>query len=487
MKRFFPRTLAAWLLMVVIGGLLATQAAFFSIVAADRAESDQIVELYRLNERALWLVKLLSPADGAERKSISANLSNSTLAVTVGQMPAIASSIPPDDTLAELEDIMVARLGKYGITDARIRRDPAKPKAQAVETPAPSGSDTGEVESDLMTLARDFNETDRYTVSLQFKEGQWVNFTTPITPTGPMLAPERLPVYFGIAALVAFLSIWAVRTLAAPYLLLEEAVTRLGEDLKRPPISERGSREYRYAAKALNAMQKRILDYVEEREYLAAALAHDLRTPITKMRLRLELLRNSKVRDALASDIANVELTVKSVIDFVRLRTAEEELERTDLWSMVDSIVDDYPDASLDINGDDQGRLLCEVRPTALRRCLVNLIDNAIKYGRKAHISIGATPYRISITIADEGPGIPESRMQDVFKPFMRVENSRSRKTGGSGLGLTIARSLIQKMGGEITLSNAPGGGLSAKLSLPRSESDRQHALLRSDPGTRAG
>ena len=140
-------------------------------------------------------------------------------------------------------------------------------------------------------------------------------------------------------------------------------------------------------------------------------------------------------------------------------------------------VVVDFPIDLPPVNGQDD----------ELSQIFQNLIDNAIKYGRKAHISIGATPYRISITIADEGPGIPESRMQDVFKPFMRVENSRSRKTGGSGLGLTIARSLIQKMGGEITLSNAPGGGLSAKLSLPRSESDRQHALLRSDPGTRAG
>lgn len=472
MTRLFPRTLAGWLLIVVIGGLLATQAAVFFIVAADRAESNQIVELYRLNERALWLVKLLSAADGSERKSISASLSNSSFAVTVGKLPAISSSIPPDDTLAELEDIMVARLGRYGIVDARIRRDPAKHKLQDVETAVTSGSDTGEVESDLLTLAQDFEETDRYTVSLQFREGQWINFIAPITPTGPMLDPERLPVYLGIAACVAFLSIWAVRTLTAPYVLLEEAVTRLGEDLKSPPISETGSREYRSAARALNGMQRRILEHVEEREYLAAALAHDLRTPITKMRLRLELLRNSRVREALAADIANVEITVKSVIDFVRLRTSEEEAERTDLWSMVDSIADEYPEASVDLHADDHDRLLCDVRPTALRRCLVNLIDNAIKYGRRAYISVGATLEQITITITDEGPGIPESKLEDVFKPFIRVESSRSRKTGGSGLGLTIARNLIQKMGGEISLSNAAGGGLCVRVNLPRSRDD---------------
>lgn len=469
MKRLFPRTLPAWVLIIVIGALLATQVAFFSIVATDRAESDEIVELYRLNERALWLVKLLSSADGSERKSISGSLTNSTFAVNVSQAPAVSPSVASDETLAELEDIMVARLGRYGIVDAKVRLDPAKLKSTGADPLLTSIPDAGEVENDLMTLAQDFNETDRYTVSLQFKDGQWVNFTTPITPSGPLLGPESLPIYIGIAGFVAIVSIWAVRRLTAPYVLLEEAVTRLGEDFKSPPVSETGSREYRSAAKALNSMQKRLLEYVEDREYLAAALAHDLRTPITKMRLRLELLRKSAVREALVNDIANIEITVKSVIDFVKLRVSEEEVERIDFWSMVYSVADEYPDAVLAGESDpgDPARLLCEVRPTALRRCMVNLIDNAIKYGRKAHISVTSTPDVIRLEITDEGPGIPESNMESVFRPFKRVETSRSRQTGGSGLGLTIARSLIQKMGGDIALSNVRGGGLRATLTVP--------------------
>lgn len=468
MKKFFPRALPAWILIIVIGALLAMQVAFFSIVAADRSESDAIVELYRLNERALWLVKLLSGADGSERKSMSGSLANSTFAVNVSQAPAVASSFTTDATLAELENIMVARLDRYGIAEARVRLNPAGQKNAVVDPQVDATPDAGEVESDLLELAQDFKETDRYTVSLQFKDGQWVNFTTPVTPAGPLLNPESLPVFVGIATLVAILSIWAVRRLTAPYVLLEEAVVRLGEDFKSPPVSETGSREYRSAAKALNSMQKRLLDYIEEREHLAAALAHDLRTPITKMRLRLELLRNSAVRDALANDIANVELTVKSVIDFVKLRVSEEEVERIDFWSMVYSAVDEYPDAVLEGDQEDSARLLCDVRPTALRRCIVNLVDNAIKYGRKAHISIASTPDRISLLIRDEGPGIPESKMESVFRPFNRVETSRSRQTGGSGLGLTITRSLIQKMGGDIALSNVNGGGLCVTLTVPR-------------------
>ncbi|MCB1446983.1 MAG: HAMP domain-containing histidine kinase [Rhizobiaceae bacterium] len=468
MRRLFPRALPAWILIIVVGGLLATQIAMFSITATNVSESNEIVDLYRLNERALSLVRLLQRTEKHNREEIIASLVNSTFAVKIGSAPAIVSTIPPDDVLAELEDIMVARLARYGVVDARVRRDSAS-SIQTDGTPQPS-SDAGTVETDLIALARDFLESDRYTVSLQFKDGQWINFTTPITPAAAMFTPQSVPVYIGIAACVALLSFWAVRRLTAPYLLLEDAVTRLGKDFKTPPVSEQGSPEYRSAARALNSMQKRLLEYVEDREHLAAALAHDLRTPVTKMRLRLELLRNPAVKAALKHDIENIELTVKSVMDFAKLRVSEEEPERIDFWSMVYAVADEYPDAELEDDQDEGERLLCTVQPASLRRCIVNLVENAILYGGKAHISVRATERDLRLLISDEGPGIPENQLEAVFRPFHRLERSRSRETGGSGLGLTIARSLIQKMGGDIALANTAGGGLCATLILPRAD-----------------
>lgn len=467
MKKFFPRALPAWFLIVVIGSLLVTQVAMLWIVSTNVADTNQIVDLYRINERALSLAKLVQETAPQDREEAIAPLITPNLAAKMSAAPAITSAIPANDMLAELEDIMVSRLARYGVVDVRVRRD-SQSAARSENTSEPP-QDAGAVELDLSALAQDFSESDRYTVSLQFQDGQWMNFATPITPAADLLTPEGLPVYAGIAACVALLCIWAVRRLTAPYLLLEDAVTRIGKDFKTPPVSEKGGPEFRSAARAVNAMQRRLLDYVEDREQLAAALAHDLRTPVTKMRLRVELLKNSEVKQALKRDIENIELTVKSVMDFAKLQLSEEEPERIDFWSMVYAVADDYQDAAFDNEQSDDGRLLCLVQPASLRRCIVNLLENAIRYGKKAHVSVSATPTEIRLDIVDEGPGIPEGQFEAVFRPFHRLETSRHRDTGGSGLGLTIARALIQKMGGDISLANlVDAGGLRATLTLPR-------------------
>ncbi|MGV3551061.1 sensor histidine kinase [Rhizobium sp.] len=471
MKRFFPRALPAWILILVIGGLLVTQVAMLWVVSTNVSDTNEIVDLYRINERALSLVKLVEDVAPEEREQAIAPLVSPSLAVKMSAAPAIASAIPANDVLAELEDIMVSRLARYGVVDVRARRD-SHLAADRENTAKPS-TDAGAVELDLSALAQDFNESDRYTISLQFKDGQWMNFATPITPPADLLTPEGLPVYAGIAACVALLCFWAVRRLTAPYLLLEDAVTRIGKDFKTAPVSEKGGPEFRSAARAVNAMQRRLLDYVEDREQLAAALAHDLRTPVTKMRLRVELLRNSEVKQALKRDIENIEMTVNSVMDFAKLQLGEEEPERIDFWSMVYAVADDYQEVGFGNEQEDDARLLCFVQPASLRRCIVNLLENAVRYGKTAHIRISATPLLIRLDIIDDGPGIPEAQIEDVFRPFHRLETSRHRDTGGSGLGLTIARSLIRKMGGDIALANRAGqGGLQATLTLPRLAED---------------
>jgi signal transduction histidine kinase len=250
--------------------------------------------------------------------------------------------------------------------------------------------------------------------------------------------------------------------------MMETAVNRIGKDLKSPPIAESGSREVRAAARAINAMQKRLREYVEDREHLAAALAHDLRTPMTRMRLRLELLRKSAVREALAHDLADVESIASSVIDFATFEVNEEKAERIDFWSLVESIADPYPEVSFD-NDDTRSRgLICIARPVALKRCVTNLVQNAVTYGKKAHLSLHRSDGTITLTIRDEGPGIPQAQIDAVFGSFVRLEQSRNRQTGGLGLGLTIARNIARAAGGEIRLSNHPDGGLVTELRLPQ-------------------
>ena len=270
MRRLLPQTLPGWVLLVVIAGLLAGQVTTLYIVARDPAASSDIVDYYRLNDRAFSLVQLLYSATPEERRRMASGVASSNYAMTVSDTPAVASAIAQDDELAELEDILVGRLSKFGVTEARVRREPASlpdrpPRRSAAD------SDVGEVEKDLLALAAGFARSDKLTASIQFADGQWLNFTEPILPPGPVLSLDSLPLYGIVAGLVVVACIWSLRRLTAPYRVMERAVKRLGEDLKSPPIAETGSREIRAAAHAINTMQARLREYVEDREQLAAA------------------------------------------------------------------------------------------------------------------------------------------------------------------------------------------------------------------------
>ncbi|MFE0014739.1 ATP-binding protein [Mesorhizobium sp. NPDC059054] len=464
MRRFLPQTLPAWVLLVVIASLLVSQVATLYIVARDRAAASDIVDYYRLNDRAFAVVQLLYSATPVDRKRMASGVASTSYALTVSDTPVVASSIAQDDQLAELEDILVSRLSRFGVTEARVRRDAA---TESEKPPRKPGTDIGEVEKDLLALSAGFSHSDKLTASIRFSDGQWLNFTEPIIPPGPVLNPESLPLYAVMAGLVVVMSVWSIRRLTAPYRIMETAVRRISKDLKSSPISEAGSREIRTAARAINVMQSRLRDYVEDREQLAAALAHDLRTPLTRMRLRLALLRKSKLREDLAKDLGDIEDIARSVIDFATFEVADEKSERIDFVSLVESVADDFPDVTLDDSGLPSRELICKARPVALRRCITNLVQNAVTYGQKAHLSLYHSDSQVALVIRDEGPGIPQAKLDAVFSPFIRLEKSRNRETGGLGLGLTIARNIARAAGGEIYLSNHPEGGLQTELRLP--------------------
>lgn len=470
MKWLLPRSLPAWVLLIVIAGLLAIQVSTLSIVARERAASNNILDLFRLNDRALSLVRLTYAATPEERKTVAAGLSVPPYAVTMSDTPAITTTIPSDDEMAEMEDIIVGRLSKYGVQDARVRRETATDAESSPHRPrAPQQQeDIGSIERELLELSADFTKSDTLIASIEFNDGQWLNFVMPSTPLSPILTSQSLPLFASAAAAVVLLSIWLLRRLTAPYRALESAVHRIGEDLKSPPLPEHGSSEYKSAARAVNTMQARLREYVEDRELLAAALAHDLRTPLTRIRLRLELLRKSPLKTALMQNLADIESISSSVLDFATHDGGHDDLERIDFWSLVDSVADGNPHVSFDETTAPLRGLVCLGRAVPLRRCITNLIENAVKYGGAARLGLSHTDDRIVLTIDDDGPGIPQDHMEKVFRPFTRVEGSRNRQTGGFGLGLTIARNTARSFGGDVVLENRAGGGLRTTLTLPR-------------------
>jgi len=199
-------------------------------------------------------------------------------------------------------------------------------------------------------------------------------------------------------------------------------------------------------------------------------MSHDLKTPITRMRLRTEMLEDEAARGKFAKDLDEMESMVSQTLDFMRDANSSEAVQRVDLMALIESLQTDYRDTgdTVEIEGGIDEPYPC--RPHALRRCLTNVVDNAIRYGKRATVRVEEDAGRIAIRILDEGPGIPQGEIEKAFEPFFRGEASRSRETGGTGLGLGIARNIARAHGGELVLRNRPEGGLEATLTLPRTE-----------------
>lgn len=267
---------------------------------------------------------------------------------------------------------------------------------------------------------------------------------------------------------LTLVALFGARMLARPIQRLGQAAAALGTDLNRPPIAETGTAEARQAARVFNQMQQRIRTSVEERGRFLAAVSHDLRTPLTRMKLRVERLQDDAVRDELREDIAEMAAMLNATLNYLRDEASAESWQLMDVTALMESMVEDAVDVGEDVVFSGHARPLL-TRPVALRRCLSNLLQNALRYGHSARVSIADTGTLLTIEIRDAGPGIPEEQMTAVFEPFVRLENSRNRSTGGVGLGLAIAREAATQCGGTLTLENAPGGGLLARLALKRS------------------
>ncbi len=261
----------------------------------------------------------------------------------------------------------------------------------------------------------------------------------------------------------------AVKLATRPLARLAAAADAMGPDLKGSELPEKGPQEVSRAAVAFNSMQRRITDYVAERIQILAAVSHDLQTPITRMRLRTDLMEDGVLKDKLHSDLNAMQVLVEQGIAYARsARDVAETPCRTDLDALLDSLVCDYVDAGQPVRLSGRAGRPLMTRPHTLRRIIVNLTDNALKFGGDTEIVLStSTPGQVHISVRDRGPGIPEHELQAVLRPYYRIETSRNRESGGSGLGLAIAQQLTHALGGTLLLCNREGGGLDASLSLP--------------------
>jgi signal transduction histidine kinase len=268
------------------------------------------------------------------------------------------------------------------------------------------------------------------------------------------------------------LILWAVARLMRPVRLLAEAADRLGRDVNAPPLPEGGPSEVATAARAFNVMAGRIRRFVADRTQMLAAIGHDLRTPITRLRLRAEFMDDDEQRRKMLSDLDEMEQMIAATLAFARDDAAAEPASPIDLAALCRTVADEAADARPElaeaISFDGPERLTVRARPIALKRAIANLVSNALAYGGAARLTLSARDGgTVRLAVEDDGPGIPEAELEGVFAPFKRLEASRNRETGGTGLGLTIARNILRAHGGDVVLANRPGGGLRAVASLP--------------------
>lgn len=305
-------------------------------------------------------------------------------------------------------------------------------------------------------------------VSLNLSDGSWLNLLTVDIDVRPFWSSDLfLPILAATLAVIA-ISVLAVWRATAPLAFFTRAAERLGRDVKAPPLKEDGPGEVRRAARAFNEMQKRLGGFIEDRTRMLAAISHDLRTPITRMRLRAEFVEDDEQRRKMLDDLAEMEAMIAATLSFAREDAAGEARVPLDLADLLQSLCDAAVDAGHQATYEGERRFTLTGGPMALKRAFGNLIDNAVKYGKVARVALATRPSEVAVTVDDDGPGIPESEREKVFTAFYRIEGSRSRETGGVGLGLSVVRTIVRAHGGEITLENRQEGGLRATVTLPR-------------------
>ncbi len=474
--RFAPRSLFGRLMVILLGGLILAQLATAYINLTERDQLLYRAGGMRLAQQISDIVKLLDSLPAAERRKVVAVFDAPPLAVSLDRprMPARVGSTESDFQHSMFTAMLRFALGEDAqVNVVRLEDAPAsfRPGPRGGPRAAPQGMS-------MMPMmqgrgwgpgAPGFSaEGAFFTVQIALHDGSWVTFDSYLSPQAAAV-PLRLALTLLILlGTVIALSLVAVRWVTGPLSELATAAEQLGEDINRPPLPETGPSEAQRAARAFNSMQRRLSRFIADRTRIFTAMSHDLKTPITRLRLRAEMLDDEALRGKFTKDLEEMESMVTQTLDFMRDTNSQEAVQRVDAMALLESLQSDYRDTGHSVEIEGSVAQPYPGRPLALRRCLTNLVDNAIRYGGCATVKVDDAAERLTIRVLDNGPGIPEQELEQAFEPFFRAEASRSRDTGGTGLGLGIARNIARAHGGDLLLRNRPEGGLEAILTLPR-------------------
>jgi signal transduction histidine kinase len=434
--RLWPSSLFGRLVILFISSLLLAQVIGIGVSYRESSRALVILNNTQWVQRYTETVALLESESQTDRGRVASVLSGVRLKVLLqAQAPIVpVNTLPLDESSSELQSLL-----EQGLAGRPMHMYLEKREA---------GSE--------------YRVTD-----VQMHGGDWVRFDYLRPPSLSEWSNPLLLESLVLSIAIVLVSLFAMRWVTRPLSILAHAADELGVDLNRPPLPERGPVEVRTATAAFNKMQARLRDYIYERTRILTAVSHDLRTPITRLRLRAELLADEELKVKLVRDLQEMENMTNATLQFLRGFEDREAVQSVDLMALLESLETDSHDMGYDVTL--QGRVARPVmlRPRAMRRLLDNLVTNAVRYGKKAMIGVEDIGSAVVIRVRDAGPGIPAQELEKVFEPYYRLDISRTQENGGTGLGLSIARNIADLHGGKLILQNHPAGGLEAVFTLP--------------------
>lgn len=443
----WPRRLAAQIAACVILALFVSQlltASLAVLLAPRRAPPPSPLDVV---DRVALIVDLLDALPASDRSRAVAALPQRDIRVRLGDA-AGAAPVSPSPEASPFRRDLETRLGK--LVPLQVTAAEAPDPARGISVRTRLGDGTA-VRLDIAMPQPPF--------LLAFGIGRFLFYV-------PFLS----------LALV-FLTLWATRRVTAPLRAFSEAAERLGNERAAPPLPEQGPVELQRAARSFNRMQGQVRRFIEDRTRTLAAIGHDLRTPITRLRLRVEAVVDAKdERRKMLRDLDQMDAMVSSALSFLRDGASEEPVVAVDLASLLQSACDEFGDTGFDVRYVGAANLPARCRPGMLARAVANLLANAVEHAARATVDLARDDGAAIITVEDDGPGIPDAEKHKVFDPFYRLDRARGDARGGFGLGLSIARTIVELHGGQIELANRVPSGLRVVVRLPISGNTQAQA-----------
>jgi signal transduction histidine kinase len=473
--KLLPRTLFGQILLALFVGLIAAQSVGFWLMLDDRVRfGERLLGAYAA-QRIAGVISILDQAGPSERARLLHALNVPPTHVSLNEpwrtsvegnsevaqsfIDRVAKDLERPTPMQVLSIKRAEGRRRDDNVEARMPRTALSPPPPPLSGPEHSSNRHGRGGPPVLFVVG----------QAKLSDGAVLTFRHALPQQG-LDWPLRLLVLLAVLGVsVALLAGWAVRRLTRPLASLADAASGLAHNLERPPLPEGGPLEVSRAAQAFNAMQRDLKRYLETRAQALAGVSHDLRLPITRLRLRLERIPDGELKTKMESDLSEMDEMIGNTLEFLRAGTTAEKPQRLDVNALLESVVEDMlmVGAHIQLHGKASAPIFA--RPQALRRCLANLLDNAWRYGSEdIDLLVAEHGDLLEIRIEDRGPGIPPSELERVFEPYVRVESSRAKHTGGSGLGLAIARAIARAHGGDVRLEARSDRGISAIVTLPR-------------------